>query len=64
MRGYVDVLAMDGWQVVSAAPVNHPKTNLLLLILKCPRDQQQGTPPGCQVLSANGPRYSRRMGGV
>lgn len=38
MPDFVDVLAMRGWEVVTALPVNHPKANLLLLIFKRPRD--------------------------
>jgi hypothetical protein len=38
MPDYVDVLAMDNWEVVSAVQVDHPKPGSLLLIFKRPRD--------------------------
>ena len=38
MPDFVDVLAMKGWEVVSAVPVEHPEPGLLLLIFKRPRD--------------------------
>jgi len=39
MPDLVDTLAMKGWEVVSAVMVDCPQPDLLLLILKCPRDQ-------------------------
>lgn len=38
MPDFVDVLAMDGWEVATAVRVDHPESGLLLLIFKRPRD--------------------------
>ena len=43
MPDFVDVLAMRGWEVVSAVRVDQPEPDSLLLILKRPRDWRPDT---------------------